>query len=263
MAMVTEAELVDGFRRLGVREGDYLEVHSSLRSFGSVDGGAETVINSVLRCVGPSGAVVMPAAQASKAVPLTEDEKQRGLTWKVRVLPSDDLETPTFQGFIADLFRTWPGVVRNSYSAWGARAAEFSHGLAPFVEAGGRCLLLGVRFNRASCLHVGDARVRTPADVGRLFVPPPELLRDYPDDTWWIGYDARCPGAEFDNSHLLEDEAERRGLLDRTMIGNAPMVLFDARPVIEMSVQLRNAQPYRMAGVEPPTPTSIHREARP
>jgi aminoglycoside 3-N-acetyltransferase len=252
MVTVTKADLVDGFHRVGVRQGDYLEVHSSLSSFGHVDGGAETVVSALLEAVGPDGAVVMPAAQASRPVPLTDEERRRGLTWKVRVLSADDLTTPTFQGRIADRFRTWPGVVRNSYSAWGARANEFSHGLKPFVKAGGRGLLLGVGLSRASCLHVGDDLVEVPRDIGKLFDPPPELMEEYPVDTWWIGYDARCPGEEADSSHVLLAEVDRRGLIARTQIGNASVMLFEAQSVIDTSVRLRQDQPYLMAGVEPP-----------
>ena len=253
MATVTKADLLDGFHRVGVRQGDYLEVHSSLSSFGRVEGGAETVISALLEAVGPDGAVVMPAAQASRPVPLTDEERRRGLTWKVRVLPDDDLTTPTFQGRIADRFRTWPGVVRDSYTAWGARASEFSHGLKGFVEAGGRGLLLGVGLSRASCLHVGDVQVQVPTDIGKLFEPPPELTDDYPVDTWWIGYDARCPGEEIDTSHILLEEVDRQGLLARTQIGNASVTLFQAQPVIDTSVRLRQDHPFLMAGVEPPS----------
>lgn len=47
-------------------------------------------------------------------------------------------------------------------------------------------------------------------------------------------------------------EADREGLLSRTRVGAATALLFDARPVIDVSVRLRRQQPYLMAGVEPP-----------
>jgi hypothetical protein len=52
---VTKADLVDGFHRVGVRQGDYLEVHSSLSSFGHVEGNTETVVSALLEAVGPDG----------------------------------------------------------------------------------------------------------------------------------------------------------------------------------------------------------------
>ncbi len=42
--MLTFEQLLEGFRGLGVQEGDTLLVHSSYKSFGEVDGGPQTVI---------------------------------------------------------------------------------------------------------------------------------------------------------------------------------------------------------------------------
>lgn len=46
---------------LGVKEGDNLLVHSSLRSLGKVEGGAETVIRGLLETLGPEGTLLFPA----------------------------------------------------------------------------------------------------------------------------------------------------------------------------------------------------------
>lgn len=144
-------------------------------------------------------------------------------------------------------------MVRDSYSAWGAHAEEFSHGVSPFVDAGGRCVLIGVGLNRASCLHAGDTRVQTPADIKQIFTPPADVRRDYPSDTWWIGYDVRRPGADVDRSGLLEAAADDLGLLTRTRIGTASAISFEAKPLVELSVQLRRDDPYRMRGLPPPS----------
>lgn len=255
-AVVNTRDLLDGFGRLGVHQGAFVEVHASMSSFGFVDGGEATVIAAQIDAVGPRGAVVMPAAQASRAIPLTPEERERGLTWKVRVLGADDLTTPTFQGRVADRFRTWPGVERDSYTAWGAHAEEFCHGLTAFAAAGGRCVLLGVGLNRASCLHAGDSRVQTPADIRALFTPPETVKRDYPSDTWWIGYDVRRPGKDVDRNGLLETAADQRGLLTKTLIGDANTMAFEAKTLVDLSVKLRQEELYRMRGLAPPSDPS-------
>jgi aminoglycoside 3-N-acetyltransferase len=56
---VTEADIVDGLRRLGLNELSSVIVHSSLRSFGHVDGGAHAVCRAL---VGTCGTVMMLAA---------------------------------------------------------------------------------------------------------------------------------------------------------------------------------------------------------
>ncbi len=54
-------QLVDDLRALGIRENGVLLVHSSLRSLGALDGGAETVIRSLLDVLGEGGTLLMPA----------------------------------------------------------------------------------------------------------------------------------------------------------------------------------------------------------
>ena len=45
--MVTKEMLKNALTQLGVEKGMLLEVHSSLSSFGELEGGAETVINTL------------------------------------------------------------------------------------------------------------------------------------------------------------------------------------------------------------------------
>ncbi len=53
--MFTFEKLVEGFRELGVMEGDTLLVHSSYKSFGEVDGGPETVVRALEAALGAGG----------------------------------------------------------------------------------------------------------------------------------------------------------------------------------------------------------------
>lgn len=57
---VTRRDIVDALRRLGVSRGDVVLVHSSLKSLGYVEGGADTVIQAFLEAVGEEGTLVMP-----------------------------------------------------------------------------------------------------------------------------------------------------------------------------------------------------------
>ncbi len=52
--------IASGLRSLGIGDGDTVFFHSSLRSLGRVEGGADTVIDSFLDTVGPTGTVVAP-----------------------------------------------------------------------------------------------------------------------------------------------------------------------------------------------------------
>src|SRR4029078_2240498 len=53
-------QLANGFRAVGLRPAQTVLVHSALRTFGRVDGGAETVVDALLDVVGPRGTLVAP-----------------------------------------------------------------------------------------------------------------------------------------------------------------------------------------------------------
>ncbi len=57
MEIVTKNELVQCFQSTGIHRGSVLEVHSSLSSFGQVEGGADTVIDALITSVGDEGSI--------------------------------------------------------------------------------------------------------------------------------------------------------------------------------------------------------------
>lgn len=58
--MVTRNDLMRDLVSLGLPEGGTVMVHSSLRSIGTVEGGADTVVEALLQCLGPEGTLVVP-----------------------------------------------------------------------------------------------------------------------------------------------------------------------------------------------------------
>jgi aminoglycoside 3-N-acetyltransferase len=251
-APLTQAQIVEGLRRLGVSPGGLLEVHSSLRSLGPVEGGAAAVIRALQEVVGESGALVMPAYPVSPGIALSTEEQARGITWKVRVLPCDDGATPTGMGVIADTFRDWPDVRREtsaffSYAAWGHDAKRFAHeGLAPLVTCGGKVLLLGVEMDRCSSLHLAEERVPLPPPLAALLAPADDLIRDYPDHLWGIGYGPQA------NFLLAQDVAEAQGLIASIRIGQAVARLFEAQALVMLYESLLRTRPYAVYGLPEP-----------
>lgn len=79
--MLTFEQLVDGFRKLGVMEGDTLLVHSSYKSFGEVDGGPETVVRALESALGTDrdGTLIMPTFNF---------DFNKGVPWDVRTTRS-------------------------------------------------------------------------------------------------------------------------------------------------------------------------------
>ena len=64
--MVTKNELKETLIKLGVEKGVTLEVHSSLSSFGELEGGAETVIDTLKEIVTYEGSIFYACPQAFK-----------------------------------------------------------------------------------------------------------------------------------------------------------------------------------------------------
>ncbi len=68
METVTAGGLTDGLKALGIRRGMQLLVHSSLSSFGTVEGGADTVIDALLSLVTSDGTVIVPTLTGSETL---------------------------------------------------------------------------------------------------------------------------------------------------------------------------------------------------
>ena len=75
--MLTFEKLVEGFRDLGVEEGDTLLVHSSYKSLGEVDGGPHTVIHAL-------EAVLDTAKEGTLIMPTFNFDFNKGAPWDVR-----------------------------------------------------------------------------------------------------------------------------------------------------------------------------------
>ena len=144
---------------IGLCEGDAVEVHSSLRRAGRVEGGAQTLVEALLEVVGPAGAVVMSAYPLSPPLEVTDEERSRGIAWKVRMLPEDSNE-PTGMGAVSDSFKARDDVVCGTgihrVCAWGHEKVRHALGYSHILETGGLALLIGVGIDRCSSLHLAE-----------------------------------------------------------------------------------------------------------
>ncbi|MCF8107511.1 MAG: AAC(3) family N-acetyltransferase [Desulfohalobiaceae bacterium] len=89
---------------LGLQEGDLVCVHSSLKGFGHLVGGAMTVISAINEVIGPQGTLVMPTfngGQSTFAYVSSNPE------------PFDPESTPATTGQLPNLFRQLPNTLRS------------------------------------------------------------------------------------------------------------------------------------------------------
>ena len=175
---VSHEAISDGLRRLEL-SGKPVAVHSSLRSFGQVAGGAETVIAALQEVC---STVLMPGFQcAAKILPPPEKRyRQNGCDYAVHFdfvnppRPFDVSAAPLHpkMGMVCHTFARQPGTRRSDHPwhSWlgtGEHAAPWladhpwestNRPLESLAAAGGFVLLLGVDLASCTAVHVAEER---------------------------------------------------------------------------------------------------------
>jgi aminoglycoside 3-N-acetyltransferase len=174
----TVASLTTDLRALGIEPGITLCVHSSLSALGWVAGGAAAPIHALLDTLGPDGTLVMPAHSGDYSDPARWRNPPVPPAWIGTIRserpPFDPRRTQTRgMGAIAELFRTWPDVLRSdhplaSFAAHGPNADQITAGhldelgerspLARLYDLDAHVLLLGVGHDRNTSLHLAETR---------------------------------------------------------------------------------------------------------
>lgn len=178
MDSISKQDIITGLRKLGIEAGMELEVHSSLKSFGYVEGGAVTVIEAIKETVGCN--IFMPSLRLGPRLPLSEEDKRLGITLKIKILSPDAEHSG--MGLIADTFRQMPDVLTGDgifrVSAWGRNADKVSSGFQYLIDNGGKALLLGVDIYRLTSMHYVEDLL--PQKSGIFLSLPKKLIRSIP-----------------------------------------------------------------------------------
>jgi aminoglycoside N3'-acetyltransferase len=173
-------DLTDELRTLGVRRGDVLMVHASLRALGlarsqGVEGGAERLLDAIIEAIGPTGTLVMILGTESPH----DWVNKRPIADRAQLLereePLDYLAAPVLAevGWVAEAFRRRPGTLvshnpSGRFGASGARAAELLRDqpwndyygpgspLEKLCAWGGRTLRLGASPDTTTALHYAE-----------------------------------------------------------------------------------------------------------
>lgn len=158
----TSKTLASDLRKAGIRAGDVLMVHSSLRRIGNVEGGAEAVIESLKEVLTADGTLLMPVYGDTRTVFESFHEGRFA-----------DLRTQvSLAGKVTEVFRTSKGVFRSSHPyssicAWGKHAAYITSGhdaasgvchkdspIGRLYELNGKVMGLGTDLAHVSFYHL-------------------------------------------------------------------------------------------------------------
>ena len=158
-------QLKQDLKNIGISAGDLLVVHSSFKSLGYVDGGAECVIAALKDVLGAEGTLVFPT-----------------FTYSTSYADSyfSNVETPSCVGYLSEYFRKTEGVIRtnhptHSVAIWGKLQNELNAGVElddtpmgvhspyrKFAKYGGKILMLGCSLAHNSFMHALEEVVDAP-----------------------------------------------------------------------------------------------------
>jgi aminoglycoside 3-N-acetyltransferase len=254
----TRKDLTDQLTALGLKAGDVVMVHASLRAIGEVAGGPDEVHLAIKDAVGPDGTMLMYAS-----CPAYVDEVGRG-----NLTPEQEAEVleklPVFDpytarsardnGALVELFRTYPDSRVNEHPArfvvWGKQSDfllsyqpwNFAFGrgslLERFVELSGKILLLGSDHDAVTFLHYAEHVGEFPDKrIARFRVPILEhgnnVWKEIAEvDTADRGAHANWPDGFFATiiDEFLYSTSNLGGL-----VGGAKSCLIDARALLELA----------------------------
>lgn len=251
--MVTRKQIADGFRSLGVREGDVILAHSSLSSFGRVRGGADAVIDGILDALGEAGTLLVPTLTGDES--LSPDRP-----------PHIDLRThPCWTGRIPETLRLREGACRSihpthSCAALGGRKEELTmdHYLSPtpcnltspyfrVAQAKGCIALIGCSLETCTTFHTveelanleyvcqSDVTQATCIDPYGNKIDTPLRLHSY-----------QGPKRDFSVMDLV---LQRKGLMRVGHIGNCTIRLIHSTGLIETAMDKLRHDPYYLTAL--------------
>jgi aminoglycoside 3-N-acetyltransferase len=242
--------LIKQFKKIGIKQGDVLLVHSSLSKIGYVENGPKDVVDALLEVVGSNGNLLMPNSPNASFQ----------LDYIKELDVFDVAESTSKLGLISEYFRKLPDAVRSAHptepvSCIGPDAEYFvGHhfgNLTPYnlnspfyrvAERKGKILYLGVTLDNAGTnLHTLEDAVpnfKFPVyypeefEVKMLFengtVRTMKTLVHNPEQS----KKRKCDG--------LIALFEEKGVLHKVKIGNAKSLLVDAKGMFDVMLEAYN-----------------------
>lgn len=242
--MHTQQSLLDQLHELGIDGRGTLLVHSSMKSMGEVEGGADTVLDALTDYM-KDGLLVLPTH-----------------TWST-INASNPMfhveSSPCCVGILPELFRKRPGVVRSwhpthSVAAIGQDAVQFTkddhlydtpcaRGSAwgKLLDRKATILLVGVDLKRNTFIHGVEEWVDIP---GRLTDEHEQLYTVLPDGTEISVPSRRHCGLSWSEYFWKVDEVlQRKGAMRLGKLGDAVVRVCDAPMVEEIITEMLRANP--------------------
>jgi aminoglycoside 3-N-acetyltransferase len=257
--MHTTTSLMKQLQELKLDPHGTILVHSSLKSIGEVDGGANTVLD-VLTEYMKDGLLVLPTHTWAY---INADNPRFSVQ-----------DSPSCVGILPELFRKRPGVVRSwhpthSVAALGADAEEFTMGderwdtpcargsaWGKLLDRKADIVLLGVDLRRNTFIHGIEEWVDIP---GRMTDSHEELYTITPDgDEIMVPSRRHCGLSWSEHFWKVERELEEGGAMRKGNFGDALVRVCGALETTNILSQMLKGNPDLFSDNEP-----LHGEAKP
>lgn len=250
--IVIKENLIDGFKKLGLKEGDNVIVHTSLSQLGFVCGGAFLVIEALLETVGKSGTILMPTQSWKNLDPKAGVHWEEPEEWWQIIRNhwpayNKDITPTNTMGKVAEMFRMWTGSKRSSHPARSFAAngknADYllkDHDLqdifgeespvGKLYALDGKVLLIGVGYDKNTSLHLADVRAKYPSK--RYENESSAMMVD--GKRQWVTYETLVvDGEDFKEiGKAFENTCE----VSKTRIGNAVVTCMSQRKIVDFAV---------------------------
>ncbi len=159
---LTEADIVAALRKLGVKKGDLLLVHSATSKCGYIEGGAKTVINAIRKVVGEKGTALFPTF--TRPYVLLEGLNR---SWNYRPFDAADISQISTGNVPKTLLESFPEALRSkhvthSWAGFGPLAADCLNAHGAFDPPGSANSPMGKALEHGGkVLHFGSSIATT------------------------------------------------------------------------------------------------------
>lgn len=237
--MYTKKDLLSDLHNMGLQSTDAVMVHSSMKSIGEVEGGADTVVDAFMEYFG-EGLFMTPThtwAQMSSSYSMFDPETE-----------------PACVGIIPNIFRKREGVVRSlhpthSIAAYGPQATEYIKGeenvttpcmpggcWSRLLEVNAKILMVGCTHTRNTFIHAVEELLDVPE---RLTEEPVDFQVKMPDGSlkkvaMYRHYNRLQPHISEEYDKLAQAFYDL-GAAKRVRFGDADCILCEARKIYEVA----------------------------
>lgn len=245
--MRTRLELADDLERLGVRTGDLLMVHASLRAVGPIAGGVNELVQALFAAIGPAGTV---AAYVDFEPFFDEDDLALMPVFDKRIA-----HAARDHGVLHETLRNWPGALRSDHpdagvvaigplAEWLTADHPFQYGYGPgspfekILRIDGRVLMLGAPLDTITLLHHAEHLAKLP---GKRVVRYRRLMPG-PQGPEWMGFeefdtgDPVCDGLAENCFEQIAQAHLAAGYGRRALVGQADSYLFEASELVPFAM---------------------------